>query len=693
MSRKNLAAAVATALWASLSIALSGAQDAGQPQYGTWGLDTTHLAPNTRPGDDFFAYANGSWLAQAEIPADKAAVTLRLAMSDLTEKRLHELLDEAAASAAHVPTTTNGKVGAFYRSFMNEARVEKLGGTPIASELAAVRAANSRAALAALMGRNNTDFMGSLYFLGLDVDLKDPRSYAVYVGQSGLGLPDRDYYLKPDFAAVKDKYQAYAARLLHLVNWPAADQRAAEIVALETRIAAASWTKVEDRDPNATYNPMSPAELAAFAPGFAWDAFFKSASLGSVKRVIVGEKSAFPKLAAIFAATPIDTLKAWQAFNITDNAALYLSKDFTGAYFEMRNRMLSGQQAEQARWKRAVRAVGGGDALAGDRADAFGNMQWAVGQIYTAKYFPPQAKLKIEELVGNLQAAYRARIEKLDWMGAETRQEALKKLDTYTIKVGYPDQPRDYSGLVIRDDDLAGNVRRAAANDWAFYVRRSTGPVDRAAWIMSPQTNDAYNGNLRDIAFPAGILQPPIFDPNADAAINYGAAGAIIGHELTHGFDDQGRKFDSEGKLRDWWSASDAALFEARAKILGAQYSALEPLPGVHINGDLTMGENIADLGGLTLALDAYRRSLDGQPAPVIDGVTGDQRVFLGWAQAWCGKLRDDAIRKQVVSDPHSPRKFRVNGIVRNIDAWYAAFDVQPGDKMYIPSAERVRIW
>ncbi len=419
----------------------------------------------------------------------------------------------------------------------------------------------------------------------------------------------------------------------------------------------------------------------------------RTRALGSVKRVIVGEKSAFPKLAAIFAATPIDTLKAWQAFNIADNAALYLSKDFTGAYFEMRNRTLSGQQAEQARWKRAVRAVGGGDALAGDRADAFGNMQWAVGQIYTAKYFPPQAKLKIEELVGNLQAAYRARIEKLDWMGAETRQEALKKLDTYTIKVGYPDQPRDYSGLVVRDDDLAGNVRRAAANDWAFYVRRSTGPVDRAAWIMSPQTNDAYNGNLRDIVFPAGILQPPIFDPNADAAINYGAAGAIIGHELTHGFDDQGRKFDSEGKLRDWWSASDAALFEARAKILGAQYSALEPLPGVHINGDLTMGENIADLGGLTLALDAYRRSLDGQPAPVIDGVTGDQRVFLGWAQAWCGKLRDDAIRKQVVSDPHSPRKFRVNGIVRNIDAWYAAFDVQPGDKMYIPSAERVRIW
>jgi putative endopeptidase len=323
-------------------------------------------------------------------------------------------------------------------------------------------------------------------------------------------------------------------------------------------------------------------------------------------------------------------------------------------------------------------------------------MGWAVGQLYTARYFTPEAKAKIEALVDNLKAAYRARLEKLDWMSPATKTEALKKLDTYNIKVGYPDHWRDYSALVIRDDDLTGDVQRAAAADWAFFTDRLGGPVDRSNWDMTPQTNDAYNGSLRDIVFPAGILQPPVFDPNADPAINYGAAGAIIGHEMTHGFDDQGRQFDADGKLRDWWTAADAATFKERAGRLGAQYSSFQPLPAepnVHVNGALTMGENIADLGGLTLALDAYHASLHGAPAPVVDGLTGDQRVFLGWAQAWRGKLRDDAIRKQVVSDPHSPRQFRVNGVVRNIDAWYAAFDVKPGDKLYVAPKDRVHIW
>jgi putative endopeptidase len=372
---------------------------------------------------------------------------------------------------------------------------------------------------------------------------------------------------------------------------------------------------------------------------------------------------------------------------------MYLSKPFADEYFEMHNKTLSGQPQQQVRWKRGVHAVSGGDALAGDRADSFGNLQWAVGQLYTAKYFPASSKAKIEELVDNLKAAYRVRIKALDWMGAATKKEALKKLDTYVIKVGYPDKPRDYSNVAVLDDDLVGNVQRAAAADWAFYVERLNGPVDRQDWIMTPQTNDAYNGSLRDIVFPAGILQPPIFDPSADPAINYGAAGAIIGHELTHGFDDQGRKLDSKGALRDWWTAKDARTFDARAKVLGAQYSQFEPLPGVHINGDLTMGENIADLGGVVLALDAYRASLKGKPAPVIDGFTGDQRVFLGWAQAWRGKLRDDALRRQAVSDPHSARRFRVIGPVRNVDAWYDAFAVKPGEKYYLAPEKRVRIW
>ena len=438
---------------------------------------------------------------------------------------------------------------------------------------------------------------------------------------------------------------------------------------------------------------MSVAELQAFAPGFAWRTYFEAAGLGNVTRVIVSEKSAFPKLAAIYSSTPIELLKAWAAFNVADHAAPYLSRPFTAAFFEMREKTLSGQQQQKLRWKRAVHAVSGGDYLSDDRYDSFGNLGWGVGQLYTARYFPPESKAKVQELVANLKAAYHARIERLDWMSPPTKAEALKKLETYNVKVGYPDKPRDYAGLIIRDDDLLGNVRRAAAWDWAFYVRRLPGPVDPQEWDMTPQTNDAYNGDLRDIVFPAGILLPPIFDASADAAINYGAVGGVIGHEMTHGFDDQGRKVDAEGRLRDWWAPQDAAVFEKRAAKLGAQFDSCEPLPGVHVNGKLTMGENIADLGGVTLALDAYHASLHGKPAPVIDGMTGDQRVFLGWAQAWRGKRTEAALHQLVVSDPHSPPQYRVDGPVRNTDAWYEAFGVKPGDKLYLAPEDRVRIW
>ena len=669
---------------------------ADKPVYGTWGFDSAGMDRTTKPGDNFFRYANGAWLDKAVIPADKSAVTLRLEMTDRTEARLHDMLEADAAKAAHQPSDLEGKVGAFYKAFMDEARVEQLGAKPIEPELAAVRAAQTRDDLAALMGRDNSDFDGSLFYFGIDVDLKDPKHYAVYLGQGGLGLPDRDYYLKPDFAAQKAAYQAYVAQVLHLVNWPDADARAKDIVDFETRIADASWTKAQQRDIVAAYNPMSVAELEAFTPGFAWKGFLANADLAAIPRVVVAEKSAFPKIAAVYAGTPIETLQAWQAFHIADNAAPYLSKAFTDAYFEMHDKTLSGQQQQRLRWKRAISAVSGGDFGVGDRFSTFGTMGWGVGQLYTAKYFGPEAKAKIEALVHNLVAAYRVRLQNNDWMSPATKAEALRKLDTYTIKVGYPDHPRDYSTLVIADDDLIGDVRRAGAGDWAFYVGRYNGPVDRSDWSMTPQTNDAYNGSLRDIAFPAGILQPPVFDPNVDPAINYGGAGGIIGHELTHGFDDEGRKIDATGALRDWWTAGDAKTFEERAGRLGAQYSSFHPLadkPDVHVNGDLTMGENIADLGGLTLALDAYHASLGGKPAPVIDGLTGDQRVFLGWAQAWRGKVTDAYVTKQVVSDPHSPRQFRVNGVVHNIDAWYAAFGVKPSDKLYVAPKDRVHIW
>jgi putative endopeptidase len=689
MSRRVLKAALlgASLVWAVAAMA------ADKPLYGTFGLDTAGFDTSVAPGDNFFRYANGTWLDHHVIPADKTGVTLRLEMTDRTEARLHDMMEAAAAKASHQPNDLEGKVGAFYKSFMDETRIEKLGASPIAPELDAIKSAKDRDDVAALMGRVNSDFDSSLFNVFIDADLFDPKHYAVYVSQNGLGLPDRDYYLQTSFAGTKAKYQAYVAQLLKLANWPNADAAAASVVDFETKIADASWTKVQERDLNAMHQPMSVDDLEKLAPGFAWKRFLTAANLGAVPKIIVGDKTAMPKLTAVYAATPLDTLKAWAAFHVVDNAAPFLSKPFADASFEMHDKTLSGQQAQRVRWKRAVTAVGGTDFGAGGSFGVFGTMGFGVGQLYTAKYFGPEAKAKIEDLVHNLLAAYRARLEKLDWMGPATKAEAIKKLETYTIKVGYPDHPRDYSKLVVTDDDLVGNVRRAAAGDWAYQVDRFNGPVDRSEWWMTPQTNDAYNGSLRDIVFPAGILQAPLFDPNADPAINYGAIGGVIGHELTHGFDDQGRKIDASGALRDWWTKDDAAKFEARAKELGAQYSSFQPLPGVHVNGDLTMGENIADLGGLTLALDAYHASLGGKPAPVVGGLTGDQRVFLGWAQAWRGRVTDAYVKKQVVSDPHSPRQFRVNGVVHNIDAWYAAFDVKPGQKLYVAPKDRVHIW
>ncbi|HEX8232406.1 MAG TPA: M13 family metallopeptidase [Caulobacteraceae bacterium] len=661
-------------------------------QLGPWGFDLGGMDPSVKPGDDFFMYAGGRYQRALKIPADRPGWSLRLAAAQQTESDIHDILEQAAAKDGQSPGV-EAKVGAFYASFMDEARIEALGAKPLEPTLQAIRAASSRDELARLMGSGNKTFYGSLFNLNVNVDVKQVDRYAAYISQGGLGLPDRDYYLKPEFADARAKYQAYIATILKLEGWPDAQARAAEVMALETKIAEASWPLAERRDPDKTYNAMTVAELEALAPGFAWRPYLAGGDLAGAQRVVIGEKSAFPKLAAVYAATPLDTLKAWAAFQAGDNAAPYLSKAFDDAWFELHGRTLNGLQEQAPRWKRAVRAVSGGNGQNFERVDVFGNMGWAVGELYTAKRFPPASKAKVEALVANLKAAYRARIQKLDWMSPATKAEALKKLDRITVKVGYPDKPRDYASLVIRRDDLVGNVLRTAELDWRFYGGRLAEPVDRSEWLMTPQMNNAYNGSFNDIAFPAAILTPPIFDPLADDAINYGAVGGVIGHELTHGFDDQGRKFDAEGKLRDWWAPRDAKVFDERARRLGAQYAAFEPLPGMHVNAELTMGENIADLGGVTLALEAYRTSLKGRPAPVLDGLTGDQRVFLGWAQAWRGALTTDALKKQVTSDPHSPRPFRVNGPVRNIDDWYAAFGVKPGDRLYVAPAERVRIW
>jgi len=680
------------ALGFAAALACLQAAAADAPAYPPFGLDLAARDTATKPGADFFRFANGAYVDKLVIPADEVVTSRRSGMSRDIETRLHAILEEAAKDVPAQPADARGKVGAFYAAFMDEARIEQLGVQPIASTLEAIRKAPDLAALAALMGRANVDFLPTVFSVAVDIDLKRPERYSVYLNQSGLGLPDVDYYTKPDFAAQRAAYRVYAAKLLGLVAWPDADAAAGRVLDFETRIAQASWTNVQQRDVVAQYNPVMPAQLEKLAPGFPWHALLGVAQVDGREQYIAAQDTAFPKIAAAVAATPLPVLKAWMAFRTADAAAPYLPAAFEGARFELREHVLGGQAEPAPRWKRGLRAVGGEDCLMNPDS-CFGTLRWAVGRLYTERWFPAATKAKMTALASDLKSAFRHRMERLAWMGPATKAEALKKLDAVTIKVGYPDTWRDDAKVAIRRDDLVGDVLAAAAADWSFVVARSRGPVDRADWGMSPQTNDAYAGGLLDIVFPAGILQPPIFDPAADPAINYGAAGAIIGHELTHQFDDQGRTVDAAGILRDWWTPADAEAFKARAAVLGAQYATYEPLPGVHINPDLTMGENLADLGGVSIALDAYHESLGGKPAPVLDGLTGDQRVFLGWAQAWAGKARPETIRRQAASDPHSFRTFRVNGVVRNIDAWYEAFGVKPGDPLYIAPDKRARIW
>ena len=599
-------------------------------------------------------------------------------MADAAEQHVRGILeaDPTAADGADGP-----KIHAAYLAFMDEATAQARGAAPIAPDLAAIRAASDRAGIAALLGASNVGFQSSLFDADLDPDEKSPGRYAAYVGQSGLGLPDRDYYLTPAFAAKKQAYRAYVAQLLTLAGWADPAASAAAVVDFETKVAEASWTRAERRDPDKTYNPMSPAELAKAAPGFDWSAWLQAQGLGGAGRVVVQENTALPKLAAIFAATPLDTLKAWAAFHVADNAAPYLDNRFEDARFGFRQRLLQGQQTDRARWKRAVAFVNDG-------------MGEAVGRAYVAKYFPPEAKAKIDALVAELRVALNQRIDRVDWMSAETKAKAHAKLAQFTVKIAYPDKWRDYSALSVSADDVAGDARAFKAFEWNRQLKRMYGPVDRSEWGMTPQTINAYyEGVQNEIVFPAAILAPPYFDPAADPAANYGAIGAIIGHEMTHGFDDEGRKFDGGGRLADWWTKDDATKFEAAAKELNAQYDTYSPFPGVHVKGDQTTGENIADLGGILIALDAYHNSLHGKPAPVIDGLTGDQRFFLAYAQSWRDKRREDAIREMIVGDVHSPELYRVNGVVRNVDGWYAAFDIKPGAALYLAPSDRVRIW
>ena len=663
-----------------------------KPAYPPFGFDLTARDPSVKPGNDFFQYANGRYLARSVIPADEPSVSRRSGMTREIDTRLHAILDELSKDVAEQPADLHGKVGAFYAAFMDEAHIEQVGARAIAPELDAIRAAPDLAALTTLMGRSTVDLYPSPFALQIDVDLKRPDIYSIYISQADLGLPDVDYYLKPAYEPQRTAYRTYIGKMLALAGWPDSDAVAGDVLALETRIAEASWTKVQQRDVVANYNPVSRAQLQALAPAFAWNEFLQAAQLGDRDALIATQNTAFPRIASVVAATPLPALKAWMVFRTADAASDYLPHAFTAAAFELHGHVLSGQAEQAPRWKRGLTVVAG-KGCDSDSHACFGTLQWAVGQVYAERWFPPAAKARMTALAVDLKKAFRAHIEALTWMGPATRAEALRKLDAVTIKVGYPDKWRDYAGTTIRRDDLMADIRSAAADDWRFVVQRSKGPVDRGDWGMTPQTNNAYSGSLLDIVFPAGILQPPIFDAAADPAINYGGAGGVIGHEITHQFDDQGRTVDADGILRDWWTPADADAFKARTDVLGAQYAQFEPVPGLHINPGLTMGENLADLGGLTIALDAYHASLHGKPAPVLHGLTGDQRVFLGWAQAWAGKAQPEAIRRLTTSDPHSYRKFRVNGVVRNIDGWYKAFGIKPGDALYIAPDKRVRVW
>jgi putative endopeptidase len=652
--------------------------------YGGWGFDLAGRDLAVKPGDDFLDYAAGTYLRDLKIPPDQSAWGSFYMLRDLSDARVHAILEEMAARAGEAPDTDDGKIGAFYKAFMDTAAVEAKGVAPLAPALSAIRDIGSREALAAWMGHANAGFGESIFSVGVNVDPRTPTAYIVDVSQAGLGMPDRDYYLEPKFAAKKTAYQAYVATMLGLAGWPQPQARAADVVAFETKVAEASWARADRRDRDKTYNPTAVAKLAADAPGFDWRAFLGGAGLGGAERVNVRENTAAPKIAAVYAGTPVDTLKAWAAFHVADNAAGVLPDAFVQAKFDFRGKTLSGTPELKARWKRAGDLVGSLQSGMGD----------AVGRLYAARYFPPSSKAKMEALVENLRTAFRHRIETNDWMSPQTKQAALEKLANYKIMIGYTSEWRDYSHLVIRADDLFGDAQRSIAASWAFERSLLGRPVDRNIWTMTPQTVNAYNaGSLIEVVFPAAILQPPFFDPAADPAVNYGAIGAVIGHEMTHGFDDQGRKIDATGQLRDWWTPQDAERFDAKATKYGAEFAAYDTGLGVSINPKLTMGENIADLGGLNLALDAYHASLDGRTAPAIAGYTGDQRVFLGFAQIWRGVERPDFERQGLVTDPHSPERYRALTAERNMDAWYQAFDVKPGDKLYLAPQDRVKIW
>ena len=671
---------------------LAGAALAALPAIGTaqhqqgaaraLGVDTTNFDRHVRPQDDLFRFVNGSWLARTQIPADASSWGAFNELTDKSRNAIHGILEDAAKSNAAAGTEQR-KIGDLYMSYMDSARVERLGLTPLEPELASIAKLTSTKALPGAFAHFARLGIQNPFGVSVRQDPKNSSVNVVGVSQSGLGLPDRSYYLRndPAIAKTREAYVAYITDLLTLAKQPDPAGAAKRIVALETEIATPQWDRAKSRNRDLTYNKMTVAQLEAATPSYAWKDYLAAAGLGSATDVIVSQPDYVKAMNDVVAKTPASTWREYLTFKLLDRYADDLPSAYVRAHFAFRDSTLSGQLQMSPRWKRASALVEG-------------SMGEAAGKIYVQKYFPPSAKARMDQLVHNILAAYRVGIDSLPWMSPETKKQAQDKLAHFTVKIAYPDHWKDYSKLAVKRDDLLGNAIRTAEFQYADMSSQLGHPVDRTRWGMTPQTVNAYyNASNNEIVFPAAILQPPFFNPNADDAVNYGAIGAVIGHEIGHGFDDQGSKSDGMGNLRNWWTPADAAAFKQRTQALGAEYAAISPIDTLHINPGLTMGENIGDNSGLMQAYRAYHISLHGKPAPVIDGFTGDQRFFMGYAQIWRTKFRDAALRNQLLTNPHSPGMARAFVPLTNNDAFMKAFDVKPGDKMWRDPKDRVKIW
>lgn len=677
--------ALLLALFASASLATPAV---AAPAIPPWGLHLDYIDRSVKPGDDFFAYANGGWVKTAEIPPDRSFAGAWLESIERSDERLRAIVAELHTRSDLTPEER--KLRDLYDAYTDSTRIEANGLTPLEKPLARIAAARTPEDVARLMA-DPALRLGGPFGMWIKADDKHPDAYAVRIDQSGLGLPERDYYLRDDkdLAAAREAYKKYVAGALALTGVPEAEAatRAAAVFAVEHDLAAVFWPAADRRDADKAYNPLTIPDLAKLAPDYPWAAAFDAGGIplkarGADRTVIAREKSAFPAIAKIFAATPVAVWRDYLAARCVHSFADYLPRRVQDADFAFYGTVLQGRGEEQDRATRGVRLL--------DR-----RMGEALGKLYVAKFFPPEAKAKVRALVDNLLAAFDEDLKTLDWMTPETRAKAREKLKQFTVKVGYPDHWLDYAALAIDRADLVGSIENSNAFDWHHDADRIDQPVDRTEWGMSPPTVNAYyEETANEIVFPAGMLQPPHFDPEADDAVNYGGIGGTIGHEISHGFDDQGSKYDGTGMLRNWWTDEDRKRFVAKTDALVSQYDAYEPLPGLHIKGRLTLGENIGDLSGLEIAHKAYLISLGGKPAPVLDGLTGDQRFYLAYAQSWRTKSRDAAVRQRTISNEHSDSRFRVIGVVRNDDGWYAAFpDVKPGDKYYLPPEKRVRLW